>query len=190
MGSGAEQRWPELGRVRQTARQRLRDLIAGERRRARLHIELVRQLEPGASPDRVAHLVLSRWVAAAAVEGGLTGALGFLGVPLNFLLFAYGQVAVIVSIAEAYEIGLDGESGEDAVLDVLGRAHGLEGVVRESPRVLGAIARTLALRHGLSTMGRLIPMVAAPIGAKLNQREMIRTGHEALRRFGNVIMIE
>jgi len=56
--------------------------------------------------------------------------------------------------------------------------------------VLGALARALALRHGLGAAGRLIPMIAAPISAALNRRGMKRIGKEALARFGNVVMIE
>lgn len=178
-----------LANARAGARERLRDLIADERRRAQVHIALIRRTEPGASSDRLAHLMIERWTKVASVEGGITGALGLFGVPLNLALFVYCEVALIVSVAEAYQLVLEGEGGEDTVLDVLGRAHGIEDVLRSSPRVLGAIARAVALRHGFSSLGRLVPLVAAPIAAKLNERDMERLGGEALRRFGNVVQI-
>ncbi|MEO1335344.1 MAG: EcsC family protein [Myxococcota bacterium] len=167
----------------------MRQLIRQERKRAQWHIDLIKRVEPYASRDRVAHLILQRWRRIAMVEGGLTGAFGLMGVPANLLLFAYCQLAVVVAIAEAYGVALDGEAGETALLDVLGKAHGIEDLVRASPKVLGALARALALRHGLGTLGRIIPMVAAPISARLNRNELQRTGSEALRRFGNVVMI-
>lgn len=182
--------WPFGKRAKEAARTRLRDLIKSERQRARLHIHLIKQAEPVASPDRVAHVMLDRWTKVASVEGGITGAFGIIGVPINFLLFAYMQLAAVISVAEAYGIELEGESGEDALLSVVGRAHGMEDVVRASPRILGAIAKTLALRHGLGMLGRLVPLAAAPISAKLNERDMSRIGGEALRRFGNVVAIE
>src|SRR5262249_30237764 len=123
------------------------------------------------------------------VEGGLTGALGLFGVPLNMLAFTYLEVALIVSVAEAYDVALDGEAGEEALLGVLGRAHGIEDVLRSTPRVLGSIARTIALRHGFATLGRLVPLIASPIAARLNKTAMDRTATEALRRFGNVVRI-
>ena len=175
---------------RAKARTRLRHLIQQERRRAQWHIDLIKRAEPYASRDRVAHLMLERWRRLATVEGGLTGAFGLAGVPFNLLLFTYFQLAVVVSIAETYGVALDGEAGEEALLDVLGRAHGIEDLVRSSPRVLGALARALALRHGLGTLGRLVPLLAVPISASLNRRELQRIGNEALRRFGNVVMIE
>lgn len=182
--------WPFGKRATQAARTRLRDLIGQERQRARLHIELIRRTEPVASSDRVAHLILERWTRVASVEGGITGALGIIGVPINFLLVAYFQLAAIVSIAEAYGIALDDDAGEAALLSVIGRAHGFEDLVRASPRILGSLAKALALRHGLGTLGRLVPLAAAPISARLNERDMIRIGDEALRRFGNVVHIE
>ena len=133
--------------------------------------------------------MLSRWTTVAKVEGGVTGVLGFVGVPLNLLIFAYCQLAVTVSIAEAYGIQLRGDSGEEALIDVIGRVHGIEDVIRSSPRVLGALARALALKYGLGAMGRLVPLLAAPVSAKLNEREMQRVGEAAMRRFGNVVML-
>ncbi|MCC7386843.1 MAG: hypothetical protein IT384_33715 [Deltaproteobacteria bacterium] len=175
--------------VRASARARLRDLIASERNRARLHIGMIRRSEPNASRDRVANVILERLIRAASLEGGLTGALGFLGVPLNLVAFAYLEIALVVAVAEAYDVPLEGPAGEDALLGVLGKAHGVEDVLRSTPRVLGAIAKTLALRHGFLTLGRLVPLVASPIAARLNQRAMDRTATEALRRFGNVVRI-
>lgn len=178
-----------LGNPKEVARKNLRELIDGERKRAQLHISIIRQTEPAASSDRIANVMVDRWCKVAAVEGGLTGALGLFGIPVNFVLFAYFQLALIVSVAEAYAISLDGEPGEDAVLNVLGRAHGIEDVIRASPRVLGAIAKALAIKHGLGSIGRVVPMLAAPISAKLNEREMTMVGAEAMRRFGNVVHI-
>ncbi len=175
--------------VRPTGQSRLRQLIAQERRRAQWHIDTIKQSEPYASKDRVAHLIFDRWRSLATVEGGVTGAFGLIGVPLNLLLFTYCQVAVVVSIAEVYGVALDGEAGETALLDVIGRAHGVEDLVRASPRVLGALARALAIRHGLGTLGRMVPMLSIPISARLNRQELQRTGDEALRRFGNIVMI-
>ena len=97
---------------------------------------------------------------------------------------------MIVTVAEAYETELEGEDGEDAVLGVLGRAHGVQDVLRASPRVVGAIARAVAIKHGLGSLGRFVPFIAAPIAARINARTMVRTGNEALRTFGNVYLLE
>jgi hypothetical protein len=178
---------PFVQTAMQAARSRLRDLIVQERQRARTHIELIRRGEPSASRDRIARVILDRWKKVASFEGGLTGTLGFAGIPLNSLLFAYFQVAVIVSIAESYDTPLEGDQGEELLLSVLGRAHGVEDVLRSTPRVLGALAKSIAVRHGLAGLGRLVPLVAAPIAARLNEQAMERTGEEALQRFGNIV---
>lgn len=179
-----------LRNPRAAARQRLRDLVEQERGRAQFHLDLIRRSHPQASQDRVAQLILDRWTAVAKVEGGVTGVLGFMGVPLNFLLFTYCQLALVVSIAEAYGIELRGNSGEEALVDVLGRAHGIQDLVQAGPRVLGALAKALFLRYGLGTVGRLVPLLAAPISARMNEVEMRRVGTAAMQRFGNVIMLQ
>lgn len=181
---------PKLSDAASLAKKRLGDLITDERRRARFHIDLIRRGEQHISNDRIAQVILRRWTRLAAVEGGLTGAVGFIGVPLNFIFFTYCQLAAVVSVAECYDVHLSGPGGEDAVLSVLGRAHGVNDLVRESPRLLGEVARILAVRHGLESMGRLVPLAAIPISALLNRRQMNKTGVEALRRFGHVVMIE
>ncbi|MEM1026380.1 MAG: hypothetical protein AAGJ19_22105 [Myxococcota bacterium] len=178
-----------LRRPLKAARQSLQSLIEEEQRRAELHMQLIRSLEPQASKDRVAHVMIQRWVTVAAVEGGLTGAAGVFGIPLNWILFTYCQVAVTVSVATAYGAKLEGRAGRDAVLQTIGCAHGLGEMVRASPRILGALARRLALRRGLGMLGRWVPVVAAPIGARLNQRDLQKTGDEALRRFGAVLLL-
>lgn len=178
-----------LGDPRAAARRSLRDLVEHERLRAQLYIDIIRTREPHASSDRIARVLLDRWTTLAKVEGGLTGVLGWVGIPLNFLLFAYCQLAVTVGIAEAYGVQLRGEAGEEALVDVIGRVHGLEDVVRASPRVLGAVAKALAMKYGLGTIGRMVPVLAAPVSARLNERELRRVGEAAMQRFGNVILL-
>lgn len=176
--------------AKEAASQRLRDLVQQERRRAQAHIAFIRRGEPQASQDRVALVMLERWKKVAAVEGGVTGALGFLGIPINLLLFVYFQIALVVSIAEAYDTPLEGDAGEDALLGVLGRAHGIEDVLRSSPRVLGAIAKAIALKYGFGALGRIVPLIASPIAARLNEKDMEKLGNEALRRFGKVVRLD
>jgi hypothetical protein len=169
------------------AETRLQRLIEQERKRAQLHIRWIRASEPVASDDRIAHLLVSRWTRVAAIEGGVTGSFGLFGVPANLLLFTYSQLALVVSVAEVYRRPLKNRSGEADILAVLGRAHGLEDLVRSAPRVLGPIAMALGRRYGIQAFGRFIPMVAVPIAARLNESQMDKVGKEAIRRFGNVV---
>ncbi|MBI4816805.1 MAG: hypothetical protein HY791_11135 [Deltaproteobacteria bacterium] len=182
-------RWPYRS-VGEAARTKLRELIDAERARARAHIAFVRKGEPTASADRIAEVIARRWITVSGVEGGITGAVGFVGVPLNILLLTYCQIALIVSIAECYGVALEGDAGEEALLEVLGRAHGGGDVLRASPRVLGSIAKAIALRHGMKSLGRLVPILASPIAARLNERDMEKLAELALRRFGRVVRIE
>jgi hypothetical protein len=176
-------------KIKDAARVRVRDLIEKERDRAKIHIAWIRQSEPEASSDRVARVLVQRFKKLASVEGGITGAAGVLGVPLNFVMFTYFQLAMVVAIAEVYGNSLEGEQGEDQLLRVIGRAHGLEDALRTTPRLLGALAMAIAPKYGLSTLGRLIPLLSAPIAARLNAKDIERTGTEALKQFGNVFQI-
>jgi len=176
-------------KLRDAARMRVRDLITKERDRAKVHIAWIRQTEPGASSDRIARVLLERFKKLASVEGGITGAAGLLGIPLNFVMFTYFQLAMVVAIAEVYGNQLEGKEGEDQLLRVLGRAHGLEDALRTTPRLIGSLAMALAPKYGLSTLGRLIPLLSAPIAARMNAKDIERTGLEALKQFGNVFQI-
>lgn len=171
------------------ARKSIRELIIDEQRRARWYVSQLRKREPGASDDRLALLLSERFQQLAAVEGGVTGAFGLMGIPANLLFFTYSQVALVVAVAEAYRVPLDSEGGDDAVIDLIGEAHGIEDVVRATPRVLGALAKALTLRYGLGTLGRALPLLAAPISAHLNRRQMRALSELAIRRFGNVVML-
>ena len=175
--------------VKAAARLRLRDLVVSERKRAQLHIALIKESNPDASPDRVARILVQRFKKLASVEGGITGAVGAIGVPVNFIVFTYFQLAMIVAIAEAYSSPLDDERGEQRLVEVLGRAHGIEDILRTTPRIIGSLAIALASKYGLSTLGRLVPLLSAPLSARMNARDMERTGSEALRTFGNVFQV-
>ena len=176
-------------RLKKYAQTSLAELIRQEKRRAQIHIKIIRYTEPDASSDRLSEIMLSRWTKLASIEGGMTGAAGVLGIPTNLLLFSYCQLAAAVSVAEAYNYSLEGRAGEDAILALLGDVHGINDLVRSGPRVFGALAKTIALRHSLPALGRAIPLVAAPISAKLNERDMRRLGREARRIFGHVVEI-
>lgn len=176
-------------KFKDVARIHVRELIEKERARAKIHIAWVREEEPDASSDRVARVLLQRFKKLALLEGGITGAAGFLGVPLNFVLFTYFQLAMVVAIAEVYGSSLEGEQGEEQLMRVLGRAHGMEVALRTTPRLLGALARTIAPKFGVSTLGRLVPLLSAPIAARMNAKDMERIGDEALRQFGNIFPV-
>ena len=85
--------------VKAAARLRLRDLVVSERKRAQLHIALIKESNPDASPDRVARILVQRFKKLASVEGGITGAVGAIGVPVNFIVFTYFQLAMIVALS-------------------------------------------------------------------------------------------
>lgn len=176
-------------KIREAASMQVRELMTREQSRAQLRIAMIREMEPDASADRIAQILLLRYKKLASWEGGLTGIVGFLGVPTDFILFTYFQIALVVSIAEVYGRPMKGEAGEAQLLGILGRAHGLENALRSTPRLLGALAKALTKKYGFSTLGRLVPLISAPIAARMNAKDIERTGNEALRQLAKVFVI-
>lgn len=164
--------------------------VMNERRRSRFYIEIIRRIEPEASRDRVAQLLAERWTQLARIEGGVTGAFGLVGIPLNLLLFSYAQFALIVAIAEVYGVTPEDSAGEEAILTTLREVQGFHQLVRTGPRIMAAIAKRLARHRGLAFMGRTVPLISAPLSAQLNASDMADVGRVAMRRFGKIVPIQ
>jgi hypothetical protein len=66
---------------------------------------------------------------------------------------------------------------------LFGHTQGLGSLQRASPLVLGRVARALLNKGGLVTMGRIVPVVSAPLSAYLNNRHLQAVGEEAVRHY-------
>jgi hypothetical protein len=82
-----------------------------------------------------------------------------------------------------YKINLKADAARNELFDIFGYANGLGPVTRAGPKVLGKLAALLLQRGGLETLGRAMPLVAAPITAYLNNQHIQAVGEEALRRY-------
>jgi hypothetical protein len=69
------------------------------------------------------------------------------------------------------------------LLDVFGYANGIGPMQRASPKVFGKIASVLLTRGGLGTIGKAMPLVAAPISAYLNNQHIQAVGDHAVRHY-------
>jgi hypothetical protein len=54
------------------------------------------------------------------------------------------------------------------------------------PKLLGKLVQRLLSRGGLETLGRAVPIVAAPLTAHLNNRDIQRAGLAAQRFYGTM----
>jgi len=84
-------------------------------------------------------------------------------------------------VATLYKVNLKSERARGDLLDLFGYANGLGAVQRSSPKVLGGLAAKLLVKGGLPTLGRAMPLVAAPITAYLNNQHIQAVGEEAVR---------
>jgi hypothetical protein len=106
-----------------------------------------------------------------------------LSVPPDLLLMTYLQLQLLTEVATLYKVSLKSEPARNELLDVFGYANGIGPVQRASPKVLGKLAGMLLTRGGLETLGRAVPLAAAPISAWLNNQHIQQVGEHAVRHY-------
>src|SRR2546422_105478 len=70
-------------------------------------------------------------------------------------------------------------------LDELQRAR-LRVAFRAGPKLLARLGQALLVKKGLVIAGRALPVLAAPISAAINSRDIQRAGETALRYYGTM----
>ena len=78
---------------------------------------------------------------------------------------------------------LKSERARQELLDVFGYANGIGPLQRASPKLVGKLATVLLTKGGLETIGRAMPLVAAPISAYLNNQHIQQVGEQAVRHY-------
>jgi hypothetical protein len=122
--------------------------------------------------------------ALASKCGAVTGLFGLVSVPLDLVLVLYLQLSLTVEIAVLHRANLKSQRARDELIDLLAYANGSDPIVRAGPKVLGRIAVSMLERGGLPSLGRAVPVVAAPLTAWLNSRALERAGREAAAHYG------
>jgi hypothetical protein len=139
---------------------------------------------PAASKRELGQRIIEDKKQVAQTGGAVAGLLGLAAIPADLALVAYLQLTLVVELAVLHGVNLKGASGREQLLDVLGFRQGdLAAAVRAAPLVASRLSK-VAMRHlGWRTLGRVVPVVAAPVSAWLNRRDIQRTGDAAVRRF-------
>ena len=57
---------------------------------------------------------------------------------------------------------------------------------RSAPQIVSRVAQALLSRGGLKGLGRAVPLLAAPLSAHLNNRDIERAGEAAMRFYGTI----
>ncbi|ADO68823.1 EcsC family protein [Stigmatella aurantiaca] len=169
---------PELKKL---AGARLSDLVLQEISRSRKRVADLEKRFPSAGPKELAQHLIEGKKAMASMAGGVSGVFGLISVPADLVFMTWLQIILLVDMATLYKVNLKSERARGELLDLFGYANGLGSLRRSSPKVLGGLAAKLLAKGGLPTLGRAMPLVAAPITAYLNNHHIQSVGEQAVR---------
>ncbi len=169
--------------LRGLADEKISDVVLKETTRAKTKIDELNQRYPAAGPRELAQRMIDSKKAFAGMVGGVSGVFGLVSVPADLGLMVYLQLALLVEVATLYKVNLKSERARQELLDVFGYANGIGPLQRASPKLVGKLAAMLLQKGGLGTIGRAMPLVAAPISAYLNNQHIQQVGEQAIRHY-------
>jgi hypothetical protein len=167
--------------LKKLAGARLSDVVLQEIARSRTRVADLEKRFPSAAPKELAQHLIDGKKALAGMAGGVSGVFGLLSVPADMVFMSWLQIILLVDLATLYKVNLKSERTRADLLDLFGYANGLGPLQRSSPKVLGGLAAKLLVKGGLPTLGRAMPLVAAPITAYLNNQHIQAVGDQAVR---------
>lgn len=166
--------------LKRLANARVSELVAKETRRSRKRLEELVRRYPSASPRELAQRLIDEKKGLAGMLGGVSGVFGLASLPADLLMMVWLELVLFVDIAGVYKANLQSARARSELLDLYGYATGIGPMARSGPKVVGKLAATLLAKGGLGTLGRAIPLVAAPVSAYLNSEHLQRMGEEAI----------
>jgi hypothetical protein len=169
--------WKKLGN------RRLSDIIVDEISRSRKRIAALEKRYPSADPRELAQRLIDEKKSVAGMMGGISGIFGLVSLPADWLGMVWLQLTLLIDIATLYKVNLKTEGARVQLLDLFGYANGLGPLKHSGPKVLGRLAGAALQRSGLKTVGRVLPLVAAPVTAYLNNRQIQEVGDEAVHHY-------
>lgn len=167
--------------LKKLASLRLSDLMHQEVARARVRVAELEKRYPQAPPRELAQRLIDEKKNLASMVGGVSGVFGLISLPADLLFMAYLQVVLLTDVATLYKANLKTDRARGELLDLFGYANGLGPLHRAGPKVLGKLAALLLQKGGMSTLGRAMPLVAAPITAYFNNQHIQMVGEQAVR---------
>ena len=178
-----------LGTVAEAAKERLWGVYVGEIARCRKRVESLRGKYPSANPQELSQRLTDTKKTLAATGGAVSGLFGIALVPADLAFVTALQLTLIMEIALLHKVNLKSARARDEVFEVLGYSNGADTVNlanRAGPKVFARVAEKLLVGRGLPQLGRAVPVVASPIVAWLNNRDLQRAGEAALRFYGTL----
>ncbi|MCP3099754.1 EcsC family protein [Myxococcus sp. K15C18031901] len=160
---------------------RLSDIVLQETKRAKVRVAELEKRYPQAQARELAQRLVDEKKNLASMVGGVSGVFGLVALPADLLFMAYLQITLLTDVATLYKVNLKSERTRAEMLDLFGYANGLGPLQRSSPKVMGKLAELLLKKGGMHTLGRAMPLVAAPVTAYLNNQHIQRVGEQAVR---------
>jgi hypothetical protein len=159
------------------------EIVIREIPRARRRIAHLEHSYPSANPRELAQRLIDEKKSLGGMVGGITGVFGLLSLPADLLVMVWLELLLLVDLATLYKANLKAESQRGELLDLFARNNGVGPFTRSTPRAVGTVAGFALARAGLKTMGRAVPLVAAPLSAWLNNTHIQRVGDAAIRHY-------
>ena len=173
----------------EAAKERLWRVYVAEIGRCRRRVDEVREKYPSANPQELTHRLTDTKKMWASTGGALSGLFGLALVPADLMFVTVLQLTLIMEIALVHKVNLKSSRARDEIFEVLGYSNGADTVnlaSRAGPKLLARIAEKALTKRGLAQLGRAVPVVASPVVAWLNNRDLQRAGEAALRFYGTI----
>jgi hypothetical protein len=173
----------------EVAKQRLWGVYVGEIARCRKRVDEVREKYPSASVQELAQRLTDSKKAWASTGGAVSGLFGIALVPADLVFVTVLQLTLIMEIALVHRVNLKSDRARDEVFEVLGYSNGADTVNlagRAGPKVIARVAEKVLTKRGLAQLGRIVPVLASPVVAYLNNRDLQRAGEAAVRFYGTI----
>jgi len=170
--------------VRELADGGLEKWLLTELPKARARVLALRERWPTDDARALARRLMDDKKKWARAGGAVSGLFGLATLPADLAFVAWLQVALIVEIAVANDRNLKSVRARDEVIDIFVAANGVTGgALRATPKAMGKLAEQVLVRRGMRFLGRLVPIVSAPVSAYLNDRDIERAGLAAIRHY-------
>jgi hypothetical protein len=171
------------------AKERLLHLYVEEIGRCRRRVDELREKYPSANSQELAQRLTDTKKTWAATGGAISGLFGLMLVPADLAFVTVLQLTLIMEIAVLHKVNLKSDRARTEIFEVLGYSNGADTVNlagRAGPKVMARIAEKLLAKRGLTQLGRAVPVVASPLVAWLNNRDLQKAGEAALRFYGTL----
>jgi uncharacterized protein (DUF697 family) len=178
--------WPVLTDL---AKEKLSELYLDQISRARKRVDELRSRYPSAAPAEMAQRLTDQKKTWAGAGGAVSGLFGLVSVPADIAFVTALQLTLIMEIALVFKTNLKSVRARGEVFEVLGYSNGADTVnlaSRAGPKLFARIVEAALAKRGLVSVGRALPVIAAPVVAYLNNKDIQRAGEAALRFYGTM----